>query len=162
MVRMDSLVDPQLLFEGPRSNLRVAVSPDGRWLAYQSGEDGSHEIYVTRFPSLDGKWQISTGGGTEPRWSADGKTLYFRDRDRVMTASIEHEPELRATSPEVRLSGLRLSAMSLYGWSFAVSSDEERIFIVQSSAANVEPNQIHVIVNWLQEVAAKVQAGSRE
>jgi Tol biopolymer transport system component len=69
-------------------------SPDGRWVAYQSDESGRLEIYVRKFApgsagagsESGGKWQVSTGGGTEPRWSADGKELYFLTLDRKVMA----------------------------------------------------------------------------
>jgi eukaryotic-like serine/threonine-protein kinase len=52
-------------------------SPDGKWLAYQSDESGEWEIYVTSFPAQSGKWQISRGGGSEPRWSHDGNKIFY-------------------------------------------------------------------------------------
>jgi Tol biopolymer transport system component len=57
---------------------RPVVSPNGRWLAYQSDESGQFEIYVRPFPNVDArKWPVSAGGGEEPRWSEDGRTLFF-------------------------------------------------------------------------------------
>jgi eukaryotic-like serine/threonine-protein kinase len=53
------------------------ISPDGKWLAYASDESGTWEIYVTSFPNAAGKWQVSRGGGTEPRWRGDGKEIYY-------------------------------------------------------------------------------------
>ena len=62
-------------------------SPDGRWVAYQSNESGSSfEIVVQAFPEPRGKWQVSTGGGVQPRWRADGKELYFIAPDRKLMA----------------------------------------------------------------------------
>jgi Tol biopolymer transport system component len=53
------------------------ISPDGKWVTYASDESGNWEIYVTSFPSAAGKWQVSRGGGTEPRWSGDGKEIFY-------------------------------------------------------------------------------------
>jgi eukaryotic-like serine/threonine-protein kinase len=53
------------------------ISPDGKWVAYASDESGSWEIYVTTFPGAAGKWQVSRGGGTEPRWRGDGKEIFY-------------------------------------------------------------------------------------
>src|SRR5262249_28477618 len=53
------------------------ISPDGKWVAYASDESGAWEIYVTSFPGAAGKWQVSRGGGTEPRWRADRQELYY-------------------------------------------------------------------------------------
>jgi Tol biopolymer transport system component len=55
------------------------LSPDGRWLAYQSGESGRTEVYVVPFGGGQGKWQVSANGGTQPKWSKDGKELYYLD-----------------------------------------------------------------------------------
>ena len=53
------------------------ISPDGKWVAYASDESGAWEIYVTSFPGAAGKWQVSRGGGSEPRWRGDGKELFY-------------------------------------------------------------------------------------
>jgi serine/threonine-protein kinase len=64
---------PTLLMRG--SNPRF--SPDGKWIAYNSDESGSQEVYVQPFPSLDGKWQVSTTGGQQPRWSSSERALLY-------------------------------------------------------------------------------------
>jgi Tol biopolymer transport system component len=62
------------------------ISPDGKWVAYASDESGNWEIYVTTFPSAVGKWQVSRGGGTEPRWRGDGKEIFYLGPTGTMTA----------------------------------------------------------------------------
>jgi Tol biopolymer transport system component len=64
-----------LTSKGSESNGQI--SPDGKWVAYASDESGNWEIYVTSFPSAAGKWQVSRGGGTEPRWGGDGKEIFY-------------------------------------------------------------------------------------
>lgn len=63
------------------------ISPDGKWVAYSSDESGSWEIYVTTFPGAAGKWQVSRGGGTEPRWRGDGKEIFYLGPNGMMTAA---------------------------------------------------------------------------
>jgi Uma2 family endonuclease len=64
-------------------------SPDGRWVAYQSNESRRDEVYVRPFPGAAGQWQISTSGGSQARWRADGKELYYIDPDgKLMAAPI--------------------------------------------------------------------------
>jgi len=72
------------------TELHPALSPDGRWLAYTSNESGSNEVYVRPFPNTgDGRWQVSNGGGTQPRWSDGGRELYFLDfRARLVEAQV--------------------------------------------------------------------------
>jgi serine/threonine-protein kinase len=64
-----------------------AASPDGKWLAYASSESGRDEVYVRPFPNTsDGRWQISTAGGHQPRWSPDGRALYYLNPTSRMIA----------------------------------------------------------------------------
>ena len=66
----------EMLLETEFATLVPALSPDGRWLAYQSDESGQNNIYVQPFPNIDdGKWQVSTNGGDDPVWSPDGRRL---------------------------------------------------------------------------------------
>ena len=60
------------------------VSPDGRWVAYNSLESGSLEVYVAAFPSFPQKRQLSAGGGAQPQWRGDGKELYYLAPDRKL------------------------------------------------------------------------------
>ena len=62
------------------------VSPDGKWVAYASNESGAWEIYATTFRGAQGKWQVSPGGGTEPRWAGDGKEIFYVDPKGMLTA----------------------------------------------------------------------------
>ena len=59
-------------------------SPDGRWIAYESDDSGRNEIFVRPFPLADSKWQVTNGGGSSPRWTADGKTLFYLTRDQTL------------------------------------------------------------------------------
>jgi Tol biopolymer transport system component len=68
------------------AELMPVFSPDGRYLAYQSNESGRSEVYVQSFPGPGGKWQISTAGGVEPHWRADGRELYYRAPDQKLMA----------------------------------------------------------------------------
>ena len=77
------------LVSGEFAQLRPRVSPDGRWLAYQSDESGHHEIYVRPFPRLsNGVWQASTNGGTSPRWSKRGAELLYYDGRGILSVDV--------------------------------------------------------------------------
>ena len=65
-----------------------AVSPDDRWLAYVSDETGRDEVYVQPFPNGGGRWVISAAGGIEPRWSRDGRELFYRNADTVIAVQV--------------------------------------------------------------------------
>jgi Tol biopolymer transport system component len=74
------------LLHGAFTEGQVQVSPDGRWIAYASNESGRFEVYVQDFPALAGKWQISSGGGMDARWRADGRELFYLRSDRQLMA----------------------------------------------------------------------------
>ncbi len=62
---------------GPLNERAPALSPDGRWLAHRSDESGIPEVYVQPFPGPARRWQISAGGGCNPRWSRKGRELFY-------------------------------------------------------------------------------------
>ena len=65
------------LLTSKSSETNGQISPDGKWLAYASDESGVFEVYVTSFPGVTGKWQVSRGGGSEPRWRGDGTEMFY-------------------------------------------------------------------------------------
>ncbi len=77
---------PAVVVNTPFTEQNGQFSPDGRWVAYDTNESGRSEIVVQPFPAPSGKWQLSTGGGTQPRWRADGKELYFIAPDGTLMA----------------------------------------------------------------------------
>ena len=70
---------------GPANKTNGQISPDGKWVAYASDETGDWEIYVTTFPGANGKWQVSRGGGAEPRWRGDGKAIFYIGPRQMLT-----------------------------------------------------------------------------
>jgi Tol biopolymer transport system component len=78
------------LLHSPANEVNAVLSPNGKWLAYNSDESGKDEVYVTAFPSAEAKWQISSGGGGTPSWSADGKHLYYANADKLMSVPIQN------------------------------------------------------------------------
>jgi hypothetical protein len=98
---------PRDLIAGPSIDFAPAVSPDGRWLAYQSDRSGAFEVYVERFPELGDRQQISTTGGTLLRWSADGRELFYQSIDgrRVLAVPIATGPKLTAGTSTLIIEG---------------------------------------------------------
>ena len=83
------------LLNASHSEHNAEVSPDGRWMAYQSNESGADEVYVRPFPKVnDGRWQISTGGGTRPAWARSGREIFYLKADGSLIAvPVEHRGE---------------------------------------------------------------------
>ena len=77
---------PVPLLNSKANQTNGQISPDGKWVAYASDESGAWEVYVTSFPGTAGKWQVSRGGGTEPRWRGDGKEIFYIGPSGMLTA----------------------------------------------------------------------------
>ena len=101
MLALEDGAEVQWVFDGAFIEGFAEVSPDGRWIAYQSQESGRDEIYVHSFPDTDSvRRQISTDGGRTPVWAPDGRELFYRGaRGAMMSVTVETEPTFRAGSP---------------------------------------------------------------
>ena len=107
------------------------ISPDGKWAAYASDESGSWEIYVTTFPGAAGKWQVSRGGGTEPRWRGDGREIFYLGPGGMLTAvSVSTEGTLSTGTPTplFQFHG-RAAISSTDVFSYDVSKDGRRFLV---------------------------------
>ena len=81
--------DPSPLVAAEFNESNAALSPDGRWIAYQSNETGRDEVYVTSFPVPGRKWQVSQGEGTDPAWRGDSREVYYRDGRGLYAAEVD-------------------------------------------------------------------------
>jgi Tol biopolymer transport system component len=131
------------------------ISPDGRWLAYISDESGQSEIYVQPFPEAGQKWLISTGGGIEPMWSPDGQELFYRTVDQMMAVVIETEPRFSAGTPRQLYQGRYSLDDGIGHPRYGVSPDGQH-FLMGKAAAEEEPGQIKVVLNWFEELKERV------
>ena len=164
------------------SELFPQVSPDGKWLAFQSNDTGRTEIYIKPFPEGPGKWQVSTDGGNFPRWRGDGKELYFVIPPGIWAAEIRivgSAPEPGVPQSLFALGGnpsVTINHVSYHR--FAVTADGQRFLLSQPSGGattaggladavaaaadgggaqlvGISPNGVTVVVNWPQMVKQK-------
>jgi len=145
-------VRPFLRTKSEESNARF--SPDGRWVAYQSIESWRWELYVRPFPGPGARWQVSTEGGEDPRWSRSGRELFYRQADKMMAVDVETKPTFRPSRPRTLFEG-RHYGMNPYGCSYDVAPDG-RFLMIRPDAAESGPAQVKVILNWFEELKAKV------
>jgi serine/threonine-protein kinase len=138
--------------------MAIALSPDGRWLAYQSDETGSLEIYMRPFPDTEaGRWPVSRGGGTGPVWSRDGRELFYRSgADSMMAVRITTTPTVEVGPPESLFwlpPGIsELNARFYTPWDVTPKGD----FIMsrQLDTPDEDVFQLIVVENWLEELKA--------
>lgn len=106
-------------------------SPDGKWVAYASDESGDWEVYVTTYPGASGKWQVSRGGGTEPRWRRDGKEMFYLGPHKDLTAVEVNAGETFNVSAPVKLFAFqaRASISSTDLFTYDVAKDGKRFIV---------------------------------
>ena len=134
----------------------VALSPNGRWLAYASDRTGGPEIWVKRYP--DGvAVRISRNGGVEPRWSADGQELFYLQGNAMMAVAVETEGEFAfdaAVALFVDPSFFANPALNIH--SYDVARDGRFLMIQQSGASTETAGSIVVVQNWFEELKQRV------
>jgi eukaryotic-like serine/threonine-protein kinase len=147
---------PVPLAGGPGMQMWPRLSPDGKYYAYVSDEGGEYEIYLRRFPSGAGKWQVSVGGGFWPHWSRKGDRIYYVHSDAVMEVEIglnAAEPKLGI--PRTVFVRKALGWSLVFGWppGFDVSADGSRFVIPKAVDEKQDLGGITVVENWAREFA---------
>ncbi|HEV8232422.1 MAG TPA: protein kinase, partial [Thermoanaerobaculia bacterium] len=129
------------LLASPFQEDSARFSPDGRWFAYESDETGRKEVFVQPFPATGEKWQVSTSGGTSPRWASGGpEIVYFEPPDKRRSVEIRTAPSFQASVPR-----------DLFATPRAQGSDvtrDGRRMIVNMPAAEVAPTPMTIVLNW--------------
>ncbi len=130
-------------------------SPDGQWVAYQSDESGRFEVYVQAFPGPGAKSLVSTDGGAQPRWRADGRELFYIGLDGKLMATpvtpAEGGQRLEAGTPvalfATHIAGGPILATGPFRHQYAVAPDGQRFLInVESEEGVTSP--ITLVLNW--------------
>jgi eukaryotic-like serine/threonine-protein kinase len=135
------------LLRQPGVQRRAQPSPDGRWLAYESDESGQSEIYVTRYPEADAKWQVSTAGGSYPRWRADGREIFYVASDvRLMVADVTSQGTSLAVGAVHAVMQMHLPRTT-GGYPYAVTPDGQK-YLVNTLVEDTLSDPLNVVVNW--------------
>ena len=139
-----------------------ALSPDGRWLAYESNETGRNEIFVRPFPNVgDGKWQVSTAGGRMPLWARSGRELFFMNERRELVAqSVVAQATFQRGEQRVLFTIGPEYTLSEHYTPFDISPDGQRFIMVRSVGSATDRGalrQLILVENWVEELRSKVR-----
>ncbi|MEE8161935.1 MAG: hypothetical protein V3T61_09890, partial [Acidobacteriota bacterium] len=152
VLSMEGEFTSQPLLQSEFDERRAVISPDGRWIAYDSDESGRYEVYVRPFPNVEeGKWQISRDGGTEAVWAPRGQELFFRNGRAMMVVGIKTEPTFTAGSPVVLFTGRYRTTVT--GVNYDISPDGQRFLMIKAAEEEEgQQAQINVVLNWFEEL----------
>jgi Tol biopolymer transport system component len=160
--------EPKPFSNGPFNERAPALSPDGRWLAYRSDESGIPEVYVQPFHGPARRWQISAGGGCNPRWSQKAKELFYR------TPTFTGGQDVKVMSAAYTISGDSFQAEKPRAWSpgqfsirgleytgYDVHPDGKRVAVLRAPDAgpNAAVTKVTFILNFSDELRRKVPPG---
>ncbi len=160
MLAVGAAADPVWLLASEFGERSAELSPDGRWMAYQSNESGDWEIFVRPFPNVtEGQQQVSTAGGRHPLWARNGEELFYLEpgtRPRLMAVPVQTGSTFDRGSPQ-----------PLFAWEYRfdgpsrrydVSPDGQRFLVIKAdeAAGDFRAPQIHVVLNWFEELKARV------
>ena len=142
------------------------ISPDGRWMAYESNESGQYQIYVRPFPNVnEGRWQVSSG--TKPSWARTGRELFYLDANRFLTVVPVQTAQGFSQGKPARLFEIKPAIVGVAnGREYDVSRDGQRVIMIkeaaaanQTSASNESgPASLVVVLNWFEELKARLPA----
>jgi serine/threonine-protein kinase len=147
----------KILLQGQQAELEAAISPNGRWIAYTSGDSGQFEVHVRSFPDVTTRrTQVSTAAGRSPRWSRAGDELFFATGPAgaglmARTAVVTTSPEFKYSNPEP------LFPMVGYDSQFDVSVDAKRFLMTRAASSTGGRLFITVVTHWIDELKARVK-----
>ena len=149
--------EPVAFLQTPFEELVPQISPNSRYLAYQSNEQGRWDVFVVGFPNGEEKQQVSVNGGIAPRWSPQGDELFYLDGDTVTAVAVKMEDGLTLGDPQPlfagRPKGLLLNPSERPDFpNYNVGNDGERFIAVQVvPSERGRKSRLVVVQNWFEE-----------
>jgi Tol biopolymer transport system component/tRNA A-37 threonylcarbamoyl transferase component Bud32 len=146
----------RVLLDGDFAQLDPHVSPDGRWLAYQSDETGRFEIYVRPYPNVDqGRWLVSAAGGTSPRWDPNGRELFYFDGEALVTVAVQSAATFSA-GRATRIATVKPFGGRL-GPDFEVAPDGQRFLFLIPNPVPATRAGLVVVQNFVEELRSRLK-----
>jgi len=146
---------PSAFLQTPYDETSPKLSPDSRYVAYVSDESGRNEVYVQPFTGSGAKFRISTDGGTEIVWGKSGE-IFYRSENSMMAVQVKTQPALEIGRPQKLFAGPYLLNSGRTA-NYDVTHDGRRFLMLKPSEMQAStPTQIHVVLNWFEELKQKV------
>ena len=142
--------EPVTLADASGQAWQAMLSPDARWIAYTSDESGRSEVYVRSAEPGGGRWQVSSDGGLQPHWSANGKELYYRNGDKMMVSSVVTQPAFSSGKPRVLFEGSFIMGGTVNDYD--LTPDGGQFLMLRDDSPHRGLTEYKVVVNWFQEL----------
>jgi serine/threonine-protein kinase len=156
LLRLEGERKPEPFLRTQFDEFGPEFSPDGRWIAYVSNESGRNEVYLASFPRPGGKRQISTGGGTSPRWARNGKELFYRNGNRMMAVAISLQPEFKASTPQVLFEGeYEEAGRPDTPHNYDVTPDGRQFVMLRPYVEPSAPSQLIMALEWFDDLSRR-------
>jgi serine/threonine-protein kinase len=153
------------LLDNQFDNEWAILSPDSKWIAYNSDESGQQEVYVAPYPSMSPRTRVSISGGRHPLWSPDGRELYYRTsaslaavteralsvNTKVIAVSVESAPGLKIGTPHELFEGPYFNS----GHDWAITPDGRAFLFIRDKEGQNGPGEMNVVLNWFEELKRK-------
>jgi len=145
---------PRPLLTSPADERRPTLSPDDKWMAYQSDESGTFEIFVRPFPDVNGgRWQVSAGGGASPIWGADLHEIFYRSGQDVFRVGVSTSPTFAPAAPVKMLGSFFRPDTS--GMQYGLAPDGKRFVLIKAHGSGDVRSEYHVVMNWFDDVRTR-------
>ena len=158
-----SLFRSQPLIQSKFLIRNAVISPDGRWVAYESNESGAFEVYVRPFPMADqGHWQVSAAGGSKPVWARSGREVFYINNsgDAFMAVPVQTTGTIFSAGTPVKLFDARPYFSASGQRTYDVSTDAQRFLLIRNNGASGQDTsdvpQLIVVEHWMEELKTKV------
>lgn len=144
---------------------QARFSPDGHWVVYISNESGRDEVYVQPFPTTGGKWMVSNGGGVYPLWARNGREIFFRNEDKVMSVPVETQPAFKPGTPRMLFQGGAYRYLGFGSYlatgNYDVAPDGQHFLMIKEQEALPTSKELGVVVHWTDELKRLAPTGKK-
>jgi Tol biopolymer transport system component len=159
IITLDGSAQPRNFLEKPTALSGSRISPDGRYVAYESWEGGRTGIYIRPFPEGEGQWEVAANQATNPRWNRQGNELFYLDNSglqtRLMAAPVETKGQLTLGQVKELFSMEGIGATRFDFMAMDVSADGRRFVVVKSLSQSSRKGHIIVVQNWFSDFKDK-------
>jgi Tol biopolymer transport system component len=153
LLRLKGELTPTKYLDGPSEERHAQFSPDGRRIAYSSDESGQYQVYVQTVPATGAKRQISTQGGSRPRWRKDGKELYYLSADgKLMAVPVKLEAGTLELGAAERVFDLSLAPGGNRAFLYAPAANGQKFLASILTEGSMPP--VTIWMNWMAGIGA--------